>query len=144
MSVIGAILGLILGIVLICLVLANLIDGIWRLASTIWVRRRLALAVVTVMSAAIMFTLTILVPSLDIGALLVSAMLTVPLPASYVVARLAFRLDGAERKSSAMALRTELAERFREDTDPPSSFWLDYVFDAERAERRKSSQPPPL
>ena len=83
MSVIGAILGLILGIVLICLVLANLIDGIWRLASTIWVRRRLALAVVTVMSAAIMFTLTILVPSLDIGALLVSAMLTVPLPSSH-------------------------------------------------------------
>lgn len=144
MSVIGALLGLILGIGLICLVLANLIDGIWRVASTIWVRRRLAITVVTVMSAAIMFILNILAPSLDFGALLVSAMLMVPLPASYVVARLAFHLDGAERKSSAMSLRKELAERYREETGPPPSFWLDYVFDAERAERRKSYQPPPL
>lgn len=144
MNIIGVILGLLLGIFLICLALANLIDGIWRLASTIWVRRRLALAVTTVMSVAIMFVLKISAPSLDIGALLVSALLTVPLPASYAAARLAFRFDDAERKGNAMALREELAERYREDTDPSSSFWLDYVFDAERAERRTSYQPPPL
>lgn len=144
MNVIGLILGLILGTVLVCLALANLIDGIWRLTSTVWVRRRLSLAVTTGMSAAIILGLKLFAPSLDIGALLVCAILTVPWPASYLVARLAFHFDEPERKTIAVALREELAERYREHKDPSSSFWLDYVFDAERAKRQKSYQPPPL
>lgn len=144
MTIIYYALAIAFGIILLSLVVVNIVDGVWRLASTIWVRRWLALLVTGLLAAIVQSGLHLAAPSLDFNTLAIATILTVPYPAAYITGRIAFLSDNEKTRQLGFAIRRELAERYTDGFEPSSSFWLDYVFDAEFGRRRERYQPPPL
>lgn len=140
----GFILGTTLGVGILGLIVLNLIDGIWRLASTIWVRKSLALVVTGILLGATLLAAQLAALSLDFVTSILAAVATIPWPAAYISSRIAFIIDSKDTKQLALVIREELDERYAEKPASPSSFWLDYIFDAEFGRRRERYQPPPL
>lgn len=143
----GQALGLAVSVLLFPLVLwpmVGIIQDVWQLPMLVHLRPRLASVIVGALALLAFILITWLLGPAHLGGRLLLSLTLAARPALWLTRVVAWRRTDPALRGEAADIRNELANRLRERTVHPDRVWRTFVFDVERAARRRAYEPPPI